>query len=303
MPAKRFHEMLKTDQFLITAETGVTKGSDTTRMVECIELLRNKVHAISATDNKSAVMRYPSLGTCLLIKELGGEPMLEITCRDRNRLAIQSDLLFAWSRGIGTVLCLTGDSIEFGEDKQATPVFDLDCDQLVNLVHTLNSGRDTAGAELNGGTYFCVGITTRAPDKFDASAEERLRQKLAPGVDFVIIQATYSLDHLKRLVTSIIKCDTKVKILAGIMPLVSVAMGRYMNSNMPGVFVPEQVLNEIALAPKGKSISTGIDLAAKMVKQIKEEKICDGVHIMFPGREERIAEVIELAGLLGVPQS
>lgn len=302
MPTKPFREMLKTDQFLVTAETGVTKGTDTTRMVECIELLRDKVHAISATDNKSAVMRYPSLGTCLLIKELGGEPVLDITCRDRNRLAIQADLLFAWSRGISTVLCLTGDSMDVGEDKQAKPVFDLDCVQLVNLVHTLNSGKDMTGSELNGGTDFCVGITTPAKDKSDTGAEERLRKKLAPGVDFVIIQAIYSLDDLKRLVTSIIRNDTKVKILAGIMPLVSVAMGKYMNSNMPGVFVPEDVLDEISRAPKGKSISTGIELAAKMIQQIKEQKLCDGVHIMFPGREERIGEVIELGGLLGVPQ-
>lgn len=303
MPIKPFREMLKTDQFLVTAETGVTKGSDTTRMVECIELLRDKVHAISATDNKSAVMRYPSLGTCLLIKELGGEPVLDITCRDRNRLAIQADLLFAWSRGISTVLCVTGDSMDVGEDKQAKAVYDLDCDQLVKLVHTLNSGKDMVGSELNGGTDFCIGITTPAKEKSNTGTEERLRKKLAPGVDFVIIQAIYSLDDLKRLVTSIIKNDTKVKILAGIMPLISVAMGRYMNSNMPGVFVPEHVLDEIAQAPKGRSLSAGIEFAAKMIRQIKEEKICDGVHIMFPGREERIGEVMELGGLIGVSQS
>ncbi|HEX9896993.1 MAG TPA: methylenetetrahydrofolate reductase [Dehalococcoidales bacterium] len=297
MPAKPFREMLKGDQFLVTAETGATKGSDTTKMVEYIELLRDKVHALSATDNKSAVMRYPSLGHCLLIKELGGEPVLDVTCRDRNRLAIQADLLFAWSRGIGTVLCLTGDSIEVGEDKKAKAVSDLDCVQLIDLVHALNSGKDMTGSELNGGTDFCIGVTATTHDDRGESKATKLQEKLAVGVDFVIIQAVYAIDDLKRLVDFIRSCDTKVKVLAGIMPLVSVAMGRYMNSNMPGIFVPNYVLDEMAQAPKGKSLSTGIELAVKMIRKIREEKICDGVHIMFPGREERIRDVIELAEL------
>jgi methylenetetrahydrofolate reductase (NADPH) len=302
MPMKPFCETLKMGHFMVTAETSSTKGSDTTGMIECIESLRDKVHAISATDNKSAVMRYPSLGTCLLIKELNSEPMLYITCRDRNRLAIQADLLFAWSRGISTVLCLTGDSMDLGEDKQAKVVCDLDCNQLISLVHTLNSGKDMTGGELNGGTDFCIGVTTPARSHVNNSLA-KLYKKLAQRVDFIIIQPIYSLVELKSLVSSIRQADFSVKILAGIMPVISVAMGKYMNSNMPGAFVPEDVLEELARAPKGKSLTVGMELAARMIRKIHEDKVCDGVHIMFPGREQRIGEIIELAGLPGVPQA
>jgi len=143
--ARPFRETLKTKDFIVTAEAGPVKGSNTEKMVEHIELLKDKVDALNVTDNQSAVMRYPSLGTCLLVKEHGGEPILQITCRDRNRLAIQADLLFAYSRGINNVLCLTGDSVDVGDHREAKPVFDLDSVQLIHLVHTLNSGKDMVG--------------------------------------------------------------------------------------------------------------------------------------------------------------
>ncbi|MFH1032386.1 MAG: methylenetetrahydrofolate reductase [Chloroflexota bacterium] len=295
MTVKTFRETLKAGRFIVTAEVGSIKGSDTTRMIENIGLLYDKVHALNATDNKSSVMRFPSLGTCLLVKDLGGEPILDVVCRDRNRLAIQADLLFAWSRGITNVLCLTGDSIEFGDDKQAKPVFDLDCSQLISLVKALNSGKDMAGNELTGGTDFCIGVT--ATSKLDEPQQAKLQKKLQEGIDFILMQAAYDIDELKRLMAFVRKSDGKVKVIVGIMPLVSVAMGNYMNSNVPGIFVPRQILEKMAEAPRGKAISTGIELAMKMIKQLKEEKICDGVHIMFPGHEERIPEIIEAAGL------
>jgi methylenetetrahydrofolate reductase (NADPH) len=300
MAVKTFREILETNHFIITAEVGATKGSDTTRMIENIELLRDKVHALNATDNKSSVMRFPSLGSCLLIKELGGEPILDISCRDRNRLAIQADLLFAWSRGISTVLCITGDAIELGDDRRAKSVFDLDCLQLIYLVHTLNASKDIVGNELSGGTDFCIGVTTTAGANTVESQLTRLQNKLEAGVDFIQTQGVYDIDDLKKLITFIRKLDDRVKILAGIVPLVSVAMGKYMNSNLPGVFVPDCLLAEMAQAPKGFAISKGVEIAARMVKQIQEEKICDGIHIMFVGHEERIPDVIEAAGLLRV---
>ncbi|MFA5316458.1 MAG: methylenetetrahydrofolate reductase [Dehalococcoidales bacterium] len=297
MPAKTFREVLRSDQFIVTAEISPTKGTDTTKMIEHIELLREEVHALNATDNKSALMRYPAIGHSLLIKELGGEPVLNITCRDRNRLAIQADLLFAWSRGISTVLCLIGDSMEFGEDKQAKSVSDLDCMQLISLVQALNSGKDMAGGELTGGADFCIGVTATAHSKPVEIQEDKLQKKLAMHVDFLVTQAIYEVDSLKQLVAFIKKQDSRVKVIAGIMPLVSVAMGRYINSNIPGMFVPDRVLAEMAQAPRGQSVATGIKLAAKLLKHIKEEKICDGVHLVFPGREERILDVIEISGL------
>ena len=296
--AKPFRETLKTKGFIVTAEAAPVKGSNMSKPIENIELLKDKVDALNVTDNQSSVMRYPSLGTCLLIKERGGEAVLQITCRDRNRLAIQGDLLFAWSRGIGNVLCLTGDSIDVGDHKEAKPVFDLDSVQLIHLVHTLNSGKDMAGNDLDGGIDFCIGTTaTPSADPLEPQLV-KVGKKLEAGVSFIQTQAVYELDELKRFVEFVRKKDAKVKVLAGIVPAIGAKMAEYMNENVPGIFVPQYIIDELAQAPKGKGVSKGIEIAARMIRQVKEEKICDGVHIMFIGREEKVPEILTSAGLL-----
>lgn len=295
--AKSFRETLKTKDFIITAEAGPVKGSNTEKMIEHIELLKDKVDGLNVTDNQSAVMRYPSLGTCLLIKEHGGEPIFQITCRDRNRLAIQADLLFAYSRGINNVLCLTGDSIDVGDHKEAKPVFDLDSVQLIHLVHTLNSGKDLAGNELDGAVDYCIGAcVTPSADPIEPQLM-KFQKKLDAGVDFIQTQAIYDLDELKRFMEHARKMDGKVKILAGIVLLVGAKMAAYMNENVPGIFVPQYLIDELAKAPKGKGLSKGIEIAGRLISRIKEEKICDGVHIMAIGREETVPDILEAAGI------
>ena len=295
--AKPFREALKTKDFVVTAEAGPGKGSNVAKMVEHIELLKDRVDGLNVTDNQSAVMRYPSLGTCLLIKEHGGEPVLQITCRDRNRLAIQADLLFAYSRGVDNVLCLTGDSVDVGDHKEAMPVFDLDSVQLIHLVHALNSGKDMVGNELDGGVDFCIGASaTPSADPIEPQLI-KFDKKLGAGVDFIQTQAIYDLDEFKRFVEYARKTDAKAKILAGIVLLVGAKMATYMNENVPGIYVPQYLIDELAQAPKGKGIATGIEIAGRLIRQIKEEKICDGVHIMAIGREERVPEILEAAGL------
>ncbi len=295
--ARPFREALKTKDFVVTAEAGPGKGSNVAKIVEHIELLKDRVDGLNVTDNQSAVMRYPSLATCLLIKEHGGEPVLQVTCRDRNRLAIQADLLFAYSRGIGNVLCLTGDSVDVGDHKEAKPVFDLDSVQLIHLVHTLNSGKDMVGNELDGGVDFCIGASaTPSADPIEPQLM-KFEKKLSAGVDFIQTQAIYDLDEFKRFVEYARKADGKVKILAGIVLLVGAKMATYMNENVPGVFVPQYLIDELAQAPKGQAISTGIEIAGRLIRQIKEERICDGVHIMAIGREERVPEILEAAGI------
>lgn len=295
--AKPFREALRTKDFVVTAEAGPVKGSNVAKMIEHIELLKDKVDGLNVTDNQSAVMRYPSLGTCLLIKERGAEPVLQITCRDRNRLAIQADLLFAYSRGIDNVLCLTGDSVDVGDHKEAKPVFDLDSVQLIHLVHALNSGKDMMGNELDGGVDFCIGASaTPSADPIEPQFI-KFGKKIAAGVDFIQTQAIYDLDEFKRFVEYARNMDGKVKILAGIVLLVGAKMATYMNENVPGIFVPQYLIDELAQAPKGKAISTGIEIAGRLIRQIKEQKICDGVHIMAIGREERVPEILEAAGI------
>lgn len=292
-----FREALKTNDFIVTAEAGPVKGANTEKMQEHIELLKDKVHALNVTDNQSSVMRYSSLGTCLLVKEHGGEPVFQVTCRDRNRLAIQGDLLFAYSRGINNVLCLTGDSIDVGDHKEAKPVFDLDSVQLIHLVHTLNSGKDMAGNELDGAVDFCIGSTaTPSADPIEPQLI-KFKKKLNAGVDFIQTQAVYDLDELKRFMEYTRKVNEKTKILAGIVLLTGAKMASFMNENVPGIFVPQPLIDELAKAPKGKSLSFGIEIAGRLIKQIKKEKICDGVHIMAIGREEVVPEILKAAGL------
>lgn len=296
--AASFRETLKIKDFIVTAEAAPVKGSNVSKMIENIELLKDKVDALNVTDNQSSVMRYPSLGTCLLVKEHGGEPVLQVTCRDRNRLAIQADLLFAYSRGIDNVLCLTGDSIDVGDHKEAKPVFDLDSAQLIHLVHIMNSGKDLVGNELDGAVDFCVGASaTPSADPIEPQLV-KVGKKLDAGIAFIQTQAVYDFDELRRFVKVVRGMDSKVKILAGIVPVVGARMAAYMNENVPGIFVPQHLIDELVQTPKGKGVSKGIEIAARMIKQIKEEKICDGVHIMFIGREGRIPEILEAAGLL-----
>jgi len=295
--ARDFREALKTKDFIITAEAGPVKGANTEKMLEHIELLKDRVDALNVTDNQSSVMRYTSLGTCLLVKEHGGEPIFQITCRDRNRLAIQADLLFAYSRGINNVLCLTGDSVDVGDHKEAKPVFDLDSVQLIHLVHTLNSGEDMAGNELDGGVDFCIGASaTPSADPLEPQLM-KFQKKLDAGVDFIQTQAIYDLDEFKRFMEHARKMDEGVKILAGIVLLVGAKMASFMNENVPGIFVPQYLIDQLAQAPKGGALSKGIEIARRLIRQIKEEKICDGVHIMAIGREERVPEILEAAGL------
>jgi len=296
--ATPFRDILKTKKFIVTTEVGPRKGSNVSKAIEHIELLKDKVDGLNVTDNQSSVMRYPSLGVCLLIKEHDGEPILQVTCRDRNRLAIQADLLFAYSRGINNILCLTGDSIDVGDHKEAKQVFDLDSVQLIHLVHTLNSGKDMAGNELDGGIDFCIGTTaTPSADPLEPQLV-KVEKKLKAGVSFVQTQAVYELDELKRFTEFVRNIDEKVKILAGIVPVIGAKMATYMNENVPGIFIPQHLIVELAQAPKGTGVAKGIEIAARMIKQIKEEKVCDGVHIMFIGREERVPEIVEAAGLL-----
>ncbi len=296
--ATPFRQLLKTKDFVVTSEVGPQKGANVSKALEHIELLKDKMDGLNVTDNQSSVMRYPSLGMCLLIKEHGGEPVLQVTCRDRNRLAIQADLLFAHSRGIGNVLCLTGDSIDVGDHKEAKQVFDLDSVQLIHLVQTLNSGKDMEGNELNGGTDFCIG-TTASPSSDPIEPQLiKVEKKLKAGVSFIQTQAVYELDDLKRFSEFVRNVDDRVRILAGIVPVTGVKMAAYMNENVPGISIPQRLIAELADAPKGTGPSKGMEIAGRMIRQIHEEKVCDGVHIMFIGREERVPEILEAGGLL-----
>ncbi len=290
-------EILESGKFLVTGEIGPPKGTDLEEMIEHINLLKDKVHAMNITDNQSSVMRYPSLGTAILIKELGGEPILQVTCRDRNRLAIQADLLFAYTRGIRSVLCLTGDSIPVGDHKDAKGVFDLESVQLLQLIRCMEEGRDVGGNELEGSVKFFKGAIV-TPEAVPLEPQLlKFEKKIEAGAQFFQTQAVYDMDNFKRFMEKARKINDKVFISCGLVLLTSPGQIKYMNNNVPGVFVPENLAREMEEAPKEERLNTGIRIMARQIRQLIDEKLCDGVHIMAIGKEDVVPKILEEAGV------
>ena len=295
--ARAFKETLNSGKFVVTAEVGPPKGTNLEKMIQHIDLLKDKLDALNVTDNQSSVMRFPSLGTCLLIKERGGEPIMQMTCRDRNRMAQESDLLFAYARGIRNVLCLTGDFITIGDHAEARAVFDLDSLQLLHMIRIMESGKDLGGNELDGAVEFCAGATVTPEANPIEPQLIKFEKKIQAGAEFFQTQAIYDLDNFKKFMEYVRGLDRNIKILAGILLLASAGMARYMNENTPGVFVPQALINEMTTVEKGKRVQKGMEIAGRLIRQLKEEAICDGVHIMAIGREEVIPDILAASGL------
>jgi 5,10-methylenetetrahydrofolate reductase len=238
-------------------------------------------------------MRFPSLGGCLLVKEIGGEPILQMTCRDRNRLALQADLLMAYSRGIVNVLCLTGDSIDVGDHREAKPVFDADSVQLLKMIRTMESGKDVGGNDLKGAPKFCLGASVHPEADFIEPQLIKFDKKVAAGAQFFQTQGIFDLASLRRFMQYASQFD--IKILAGIIVLASARMAKYMNDNVPGILVPQTIIDELASVEKGKGRQKGIEIAARLMKTIKEEGLSQGVHIMAVGNESVVPAILEAA--------
>ena len=290
-----FKKALESGKFVITSELAPPKGTNLEKMLHHIELLRDKVDAMNVTDHQSSVMRFPSMGGVLLVKEMGGEPILQMTCRDRNRLALQADLLLADTKGVHNVLCLTGDSVLLGDHKEAKGVFDLDSSQLLATIRRLEKGKDMGGNDLDGSVSFCAGaIVTPEANPIEPQLI-KFEKKIEAGAEFIQTQAVYDLENFKGFMDY--ARQFPVKILAGIILLTSAPMARFMNKNVAGVNVPQELIDEMVAAPKGRALDKGIEIAGRMVKRIHDERMCDGVHIMAIGREELVPDIISAAGL------
>ena len=296
MAVSAFEEKLLSDKFLVTTEVGPPKGTDISETIHHIDLLKDMVDAINVTDHQSSVMRFPSLGGCLAIKERGGEPVLQVTCRDRNRMALQADLLFAYSRGITNVLCLTGDSVDVGDHKEAKAVFDLDSVQLLEALRTLESGKDMAGNELKGAPQFCAGASVHPAADYLEPQLVKFDKKVAAGARFFQTQGVFDIETMRRFMQHASQFD--VKILAGIIVLASARMARFMNDNVPGIIVPQAAIDELGRAERGRGLQKGVEMAASLIRAIKEEGLCQGVHIMAVGNERIVPDILEAAGLL-----
>jgi len=288
-----FRETFDQKDFVITAEVGPPKGTNISELIEHIDLLKDKVDGLNVTDNQTSVMRISSLAICRLILDHGGEPILQLTCRDRNRLALQSELLSAWVLDVKNVLCLTGDFISAGDHPQAKPVFDLDSVQLLQAVGLLNNGSDLAGNEMLGGTdLFAGAVVTPEADPIEPQMM-KYQKKIMAGAKFIQTQAIYDLDNFRGFMEK--ARHEGVKIMAGIVLLTNAGMARYMNKNVPGIFVPDDLIKELVDAPKGKKLDAGIRIAGRMIKQLRDEKICDGVHIMAIGKEGVVPDILKAA--------
>ena len=281
-------------KFVVTAEVGPLKGTDTTELMEAVEVLKGKVDAANVTDQQSSVMRLGSLAVCHLLKMKGLEPVLQVTCRDRNRLALQSDLLSAAVLGIENVLSITGDLPVLGDHPEAKPVYDLDAVQLLWVMNKLNNGFDMQDNELKGKPSFFPGAVVNPGADTEAARELQLikmEKKIKAGARFFQTQAVYDPSAFAEFMKRAGKFG--VPILAGIIPLKSAGMARFMNKNVSGVFVPDKLIEKMSAAEDKTQM--GVAIAADLIKELKG--MCQGVHIMAIGWEKKVPLVIEAAGI------
>jgi methylenetetrahydrofolate reductase (NADPH) len=287
-------EAIESGKFVVTTEVGPLKGTDTSEVMEVAEILKGKVDGVNVTDQQSAVMRLGSLATCALLVQKGLEPVFQMTCRDRNRIALQSDLLSAHVLGIKNVLVISGDFPTLGDHIDAKEVYDLDSEQLIWTINQMNGGHDVAGNELQGKTDFLVGAVVKPVSDTDASTELQLammEKKISVGARFFQTQAVYEVDAFERFMKR--AAQFKVPVLVGIIPLKSVGMARYMNKNVSGVFVPEELIDEMGKAED--KTATGLQIAARLINDLKD--LCQGVHIMAIGWEKKVPELLQMAKL------
>jgi len=284
-------EVFQSGKFALTSEIGPPKGVDIEEMLLDAELLRGRVDGINVTDQQSSVMRLGSLAVCHLLKKKELEPVFQITCRDRNRIALQSDLLNAYVLGIENVLCLTGDYVSLGDHPQAKPVFDLDSVTLLQAAKKLEEGSDLSGKELKGAPKFCLGaVVTPAADPLEPQII-KMEKKVKAGAQFFQTQAVYEPKRFEEFMKQVKHLN--VPVMVGIVLLKSAGMARFMNKNVAGVYVPDNLIEE--MEGTDNKVKKSIEIAARLIKEMKP--LCQGVHIMPIGWEKRVPAVLDAAGL------
>lgn len=284
-------EALNSGKFVVTAEVGPPKGVDIQEMLENAQLLKGKVDAVNVTDQQSSVMRLGSLACCYLIKQKGLDPVFQLTCRDRNRIALQSDLLNAYVLGITNVLCLTGDYVSLGDHPTAKPVFDLDSVSLLRAAQALEQGQDLAGKPLKGSPSFLLGAVVNPGAEPLEPQIIKMEKKVEAGAQFFQTQAVYEPARFEEFIRA--SEHLRVPVLAGVIPLRSVAMARFMNKAVAGIRVPEEIIEELDRATDKPKKS--VEIAGRLIRELRGA--CGGVHIMAIGWEKIIPAVLEAAGL------
>lgn len=282
-------ELFNRGQFVITCELGAPKGVNIEEFLDKADLIKGYVHAINVGDNKRAVMRAGSLAICHLLKSRNIEPVMELTTRDRNRIALQSDLLSAAILGIENILLVTGYPPSVGDHTDAKPVYDFDSVSLVNAAMTLTQGRDITGHALDGAPNFCFGVAATPGLEPAEMHLARLKEKIAQGAQFIQTQTVYEPEVLEKFMESI--SGFNVPVMVGHVMLKSVSMASFMNSNLPGVTVPQKLIKELEGLPKEQLIETSLQISTELLKKMKP--MCQGIHFMPEGWERYVPRIIE----------
>ena len=291
----RITELFDNGQFVVTAEVGPPKGINADHLVEEAKTYLSGITAVNVTDNQSSVMRMGSLPVCVAMKNAGLTPILQLTCRDRNRIALQSELLGAAMLGIDNILCLTGDHTKMGDHPGAKPVFDLDSVSLLHTVSQLEKGVDLAGNELVGeAPKFAKGaVVSPCSDSVDAQLA-KMERKVMAGAEYFQTQAVFDSERFIQFAEKAKQFGKPIQL--GVIIPKSAGMAQFMNNNVAGVHVPQDMIDELAAdKEKAKAGITGVEIAARIIKECKP--YCQGVHIMALGWEAKVPEILKLAGI------
>lgn len=295
-------KVLDSGKFAVTAEAGPPRGAVMSVIQRKGELLKTCCDALNVTDNQTAIARMSSVSGCVILKQMGADPIMQMVCRDRNRIAIQSDVLGAVALGIGNILCLTGDHQKFGDHPTAKGVFDLDSIQLIQTIDQMRSeNKFLSGEKISGEVPVFIGAAENPyADPFEYRVE-RLAKKIKAGADFIQTQAIYDVPKFAEWMKEVTGegLDKKTHILAGVIPIKSAGMARYMRDYVPGVSVPDEIVTRMEDAKDAKE--EGLKICLEIMEQIKDIPGVHGVHIMAVGWEDMVPVIVERAGLLPRP--
>ncbi|MFC1839210.1 methylenetetrahydrofolate reductase [Thermodesulfobacteriota bacterium] len=301
----KLEKILKAGHMAVTSECGPPRGGDPTAIKEKAEMIKDHVDAINITDNQTSVTRLCSLASCIHLKLMGVEAVLQMVTRDRNRIALQSDILGAASFDINNILCLSGDHQSFGDCPTGQNVFDIDSIQLIQTVRQMrDEGKFLGGDDIKGPPKMFVGAAANPfADPFEIRVP-RLAKKIAAGVEFIQTQCIYNLDKFELWMKQV--CDRglheKVYILAGVTPLKSAGMAKYVGKRVPGMDVPDEIIKRIGGVPKEKQAQEGLDICVESIQRLKEVEGIKGFHVMAIEWEQKVPEIVERSGLYPRPQ-
>jgi methylenetetrahydrofolate reductase (NADPH) len=305
MSASNLEKVLKGGGFAVTSECGPPRGADAEVIKKKAALLKGYVDSINITDNQTSVVRMSSAASCFILKGLGFDPILQMVCRDRNRIALQSDILGAAAVGINNILCLSGDHQTFGDHPTAKNVFDIDSMQLIAAVKQMrDDGKFLGGDELKAGRpdMFIGCAENPFGDPFEIRAM-RLAKKAAAGAQFVQTQCIFNVPKFEKWMEMVrdLGVHEKMYILAGITPFKSIGAARYMQKSVPGMDVPDELIERLKGVPKEKVQEEGIKIAIETIEHIRQIKGVAGVHIMAIEWEEKVPEIVEATKLYPRP--